>query len=138
MLLPDGFEPGTGLIESIGSAADGITISRAGVPNSRLPAQGRQFTATFEKSIGAKPPDTFAISTAAATEVLLEAIARSNGTRSSVTKQLFQTRITNGILGNLAFDHNGDTTADAVTIYQIARGAPRIYAVITPPRSLVH
>jgi DNA-binding SARP family transcriptional activator/ABC-type branched-subunit amino acid transport system substrate-binding protein/DNA-binding beta-propeller fold protein YncE len=138
LLLPDGFEPGTGLIASIGSTADGITISVAEVPNSRLPKRGRQFTSAFEKSIGGVPPNPYAVAEAAATEVLLDAIGRSNGTRTSVSEELFKTRITNGILGSFAFDRNGDTTADAITIYRIDKGAPRIYAVITPPPRLVH
>jgi DNA-binding SARP family transcriptional activator/ABC-type branched-subunit amino acid transport system substrate-binding protein len=137
LLLPDGFSA-SALIASLGSVANGITISVAGIPNSRLPPRGREFAAEFEKSIGEAPLSPYVVAEAQATEVLLAAIARSNGTRSSVTKQLFKTRITNGILGSVAFDRNGDTTADAVTIYQIVRGALRIYAVITPPPTLVH
>jgi ABC-type branched-subunit amino acid transport system substrate-binding protein len=46
-----------------------------------------------------------------ATAVLLEAIAASDGTRASVTTNLFRTRVSNGMLGSFEFDENGDTTA---------------------------
>ena len=51
--------------------------------------------------------------------ILLDAIARSDGTRASVTKQLFKTNVKNGILGNISFDKNGDPIEAPVTIYRI-------------------
>jgi ABC-type branched-subunit amino acid transport system substrate-binding protein len=77
------------------------------------------------------------VATAEAAEVLLDAIARSNGTRASVTANVLGANIRNGILGNVSFDRNGDTTAGAVTIYRVVGGLPRVFAVITPPPSLV-
>lgn len=69
--------------------------------------------------------------------MLLDAIARSDGRRASVTAELFKTKVTNGILGSFSFDANGDTTAGAVTIYRIVRGKPTVFMVITPAPSLV-
>jgi hypothetical protein len=69
--------------------------------------------------------------------VLLDAIARSDGSRASATAELFKTKVTNGILGSFSSDRNGDTTVGAVTIYRIVRGKPTILSVITPPSSLV-
>jgi len=65
--------------------------------------------------------------------VLLDAIARSDGSRPSITAQLFKTKVTNGILGSFSFDAKGDTTSGAVTIYRIVHGAPKLLKVITPP-----
>jgi ABC-type branched-subunit amino acid transport system substrate-binding protein len=69
--------------------------------------------------------------------VLLDAIARSDGTRASVIAEVFNERVSNGILGSFSFDRNGDTTAGAVTIYRIVRGSPTVFEVITPSPSLV-
>ena len=69
-------------------------------------------------------------------EVLLKAIARSEGTRASVVAQFFKTKISNGILGSFSFDRNGDTTAPAVTIYRIFHGKPTVFRVIRP-RALI-
>ena len=57
-----------------------------------------------------------ALYTAQATEILLDAIARSDGTRAGVIEELFTTRVRNGILGSFGFDRNGDTTLNEVTI----------------------
>ena len=78
-----------------------------------------------------------AITTAQATEVLLEAIAGSDGTRATVTERLFRTRVSDGILGSFEFDANGDTTGGGVTMYRIEQGEPRILDVITAPGRLV-
>ena len=39
---------------------------------------------------------------------MLNAIAKSNGTRSSVTTNMFKSRVINGIMGTFHFDKNGD------------------------------
>ena len=68
--------------------------------------------------------------------MLLDAIAASDGTRASVTRNVFRTRVENGILGSFEFDANGDTTAGGVTMYRIEEGKPQVVDVITPPQSL--
>jgi DNA-binding SARP family transcriptional activator/ABC-type branched-subunit amino acid transport system substrate-binding protein len=137
VVAPDAFSDFGKLLRFTGAAAEGMMVSVPGLPSERLPKAGKALVAAFGRAVG-QTPRQFSVYSAQAAVIMLDAIARSNGTRSSVTKQLFKTRITNGILGGFAFDDNGDTTADAVTIYQIANGVPKTYAVITPPRSLVH
>ncbi len=43
-----------------------------------------------------------------AAEVLLDAIAASDGTRESILEQLFATSVTDGIIGSFTFNENGD------------------------------
>ena len=74
---------------------------------------------------------------AQATDVLLDAIARSNGTRSSVTARLMRTKVDDGILGTFSFTPSGDTTAGAVTVYQWRSGSARVLRVITPSLRLI-
>ena len=81
--------------------------------------------------------DPYSVTTAQAVEVLLDAIAASDGTRASVTEQLLKVRVKDGILGSFEFDANGDRTSAAVTMYRIEEGKPRVQAVITPPAELV-
>jgi ABC-type branched-subunit amino acid transport system substrate-binding protein len=57
-----------------------------------------------------------------AAEVTLAAIARSNGTRSSVLRQLRATRVSNGILGSFGFDPNGDMTQAPVSFFRVTGG----------------
>jgi branched-chain amino acid transport system substrate-binding protein len=135
LMAPDGFDAND-LVAKAGSAAEGMTVSAVGVSAERLPAAGRRFVNGFEQATGSTAPSTSSIAAAQATEVLLTAIAHSNGTRASVVKELLRTHVSNGILGSFGFDRNGDTTAGAVTIYKIVKGVPRVFRVITPPRNL--
>ena len=55
-------------------------------------------------------------------EILLDAIARSNGTRASVVRELRRTQIRNGIIGNVAFDVKGDLVDHPMTILRSTHG----------------
>jgi branched-chain amino acid transport system substrate-binding protein len=136
ILLPDGFSPISAFAQLAGPAAEGITVSLPTPAPERLGSEGQRFVADFRRAIG-RPVEVYSLTTAQGTEVLLDAIARSDGTRASVTRELFKTKVTNGILGSFSFDRNGDTTAGAVTIYRIVDGKPTVFSVITPPPSLV-
>ena len=134
ILAPDGF-PAEALIQQAGRSAEGVVVSVPVVHPARLPPAGRRFVEAFEQAIErqAAPPSA---AMAQATEVLLDAIAASDGTRASVTRNLFRTRVKDGILGSFELDANGNTTAGGVTMYRIDRGKPRVLSVITPPESL--
>lgn len=136
ILTPDGFVPVSLLIQGAGPAAEGVMVSFPGVGPSQLSQAGQRFVAEFEKAVAGRV-SPFSIATAEATEVLLDAIGRSDGTRASVTKELFKTRVQDGILGTFSFDRNGDATAGAVTIFRVEKGKETVFAVITPPPSLV-
>jgi ABC-type branched-subunit amino acid transport system substrate-binding protein len=54
-----------------------------------------------------------------ATEILLQAIARSDGSRASVLKELRASKVRNGLLGTFGFDANGDITTAPIPIVRI-------------------
>jgi branched-chain amino acid transport system substrate-binding protein len=135
LLAPDGFAT-PDLLRRVGPAAEGLTVSVAGVPVARLPRAGVRFVDQFGATIGERV-DPFAVHAAQATEVLLDAIARSDGTRASILRALFATRVQNGILGNFAFNSDGDITAGAVTIFRLTQGQLRVAQVISPPARLL-
>ena len=134
MLTPDGFN-GSDLVAELGSSAEGMTMSLPGTPISALPPAGRKFVSEFGASLIA-PAQTDTPYAAQATQLMLDAIARSDGTRASVTHQLLTAKVSNGILGNFAITPNGDTTADAITIYQVRNGTLRLLKIISPPPAL--
>jgi branched-chain amino acid transport system substrate-binding protein len=136
ILAPDGFSPPSALVRAVGPAAEGMTVSTAGLPNSQLPPAGKRFVEEFGRAVGQEPYQ-WPAAAAQATEVLLDAIARSDGTRASVAHELFETDVKDGILGDFSIDKNGDTTAGAITIYRIVKGKPKVFKVITPSPSLV-
>jgi branched-chain amino acid transport system substrate-binding protein len=132
-VAPDGFTPYSATLGA-GSAAQGMVISYAGQPLSKLPAKGKQFIRDFRayaKIKGNMPP--YAVYQAQAAQVLLDAIGRSNGTRSSVVKELFRTNVKNGIMGTFRFDKNGDIVPNKWISFDKLKGKEGVYefAVVT-------
>jgi branched-chain amino acid transport system substrate-binding protein len=129
-----GFDPATAMLA--GATAEGMTISEPGPSDDRLGAVGKRFAASYSKKFE-EEPTRFALSSAQAMDVLLDAIARSDGTRASVTRRLFDTHISNGILGSFWITPAGDTTLNAVTIHRVVGGKLTTYGTIVVPDALV-
>ena len=112
----DGLLPVSALFSSAGSAARGTYIPVAGLVPSKLGASGRHFVARF----AATQPDgavTAAVVYAAqAAEIMLGAIARSDGTRAGVARALRATRLADSLIGPVGFDARGDVVPAPVTI----------------------
>ena len=130
ILGPDSFNIGEELFAELGPAARGIYISSAGIPLQRLDAAGRRFVDEF----GATQPGGIvtldAVYAAQATEVLLDAIARSDGSRASVTRALLATRIENGLIGDVSFDADGDVRPRPYVIVRFSRHTSNINGVL--------
>ena len=105
-----------------GKIATGIYVSTFGLPNAQLPAAGQRFLRAF----GPSTPSWGAAYAAQASQVLLDAIARSNGTRTSVLHQLYETDIPHGLVGPIRFDQNGDVVDGPITILRLQPGARSI------------
>ena len=120
ILAPDGFGLYEDLIKLLGPAATGMYVSQYGIANEKLPPRGKEFLKSFAsgRPTGAGP-DYGAAYGAQAAEILLDAIARSDGTRASVTRELFRTRVTDGILGDIRFDRKGDLVDSPFTFVRI-------------------
>ena len=108
---PDGFTPYSATLAA-GAAADGMYVSYAGLPleTARREGQGvhrrlRQVPRTEEGSscLRRTPSTRRRRRRSSSTRS-----RKSNGTRTSVTTNLFKTRVTNGIMGTFHFDKNGD------------------------------
>jgi ABC-type branched-subunit amino acid transport system substrate-binding protein len=88
----------------------------------QLGRAARGFARELRRTLGAEPEPS-ALYAAAAMEVALDALARSDGTRASMLKALFRTRIDDAPLGPVSFDRNGDIESNAVTVLRVAPGA---------------
>lgn len=119
LLAPEVFDPETALLA--GTAADGLTITQPGRSADDVPADGDEFVSAYPAPFGEKPT-RYALAAAQATDVLLDAVAASDGTRASATRSLFNTRVSNGILGSFFITPTGDTTLNAVTVHRIVDG----------------
>jgi len=134
LMAPEVFDPKTALLA--GAAAEGMTITQPGPSNDDLPATGKQFVASFSKKFDAEPT-RYAVAAAQATDVMLNAIARSDGSRAAVTRNLFSTRVSNGILGSFWITPTGDTSLNAVAVYQISGGKVTTFGTVDVPDALV-
>ncbi|MGH7588584.1 MAG: branched-chain amino acid ABC transporter substrate-binding protein, partial [Gemmatimonadota bacterium] len=126
LVAPDRFFPVPDLLEAAGPAARGMYLSVYGVPNGELPPPGKRFFEEFEVTRAGEPSPSWSAAYAAqAAEILLDAIARSDGTRSSVTEELRRTSVEDGILGDIRFDENGDLVEGPFTIFRVVgKGHP--------------
>jgi len=136
IMAPDGFTPISATVQEGGTAAEGMSVSVAGLPNTALKGAGAKFIKNFTKA-DKRAPDPYSVYAAQATEAMIAAIAQSNGSRSDVTKQLFKINLKNSILGTLSFNANGDVTSNPVTIYKVKGGKSVTLKVIVPPKTLV-
>jgi ABC-type branched-subunit amino acid transport system substrate-binding protein len=110
------------VLKYIGPAARGIYVATTDVTRGMLeltPA-GKQFLDDFGEDGSGSP----ILESAQATELVLRAIARSDGTRESVLEKLKASRVKDGILGTFRFDRNGDLTQAKMPIIQITGSTP--------------
>jgi len=138
IMAPDGFTPASATFKTSGGTATGVYLSQPGVPTNQLKGAGKTFATAFAKVNGGRPPDPYPAYAAQAAEVLLGAIAASDGSRASVVSHLTNLTVTNGILGSFKINKNGDTTLGIVTIQQVdkSKASQHFITLITPPASL--
>jgi branched-chain amino acid transport system substrate-binding protein len=125
---PDGWTPESATLAA-GSAAQGFYITYAGQPLATLGPTGKKYIAglrKYAKVKGQMPP--YPIYQGQSTQVLMDAIARSNGTRTSVSQQLFKTNVKNGIMGTFHFDKYGDITPTKYITIEKLKGNAAVYA----------
>jgi branched-chain amino acid transport system substrate-binding protein len=118
----DGFLPVAKLFATAGAAARGVHVTRAGISGADLPREGRHFVTEFAATRGTQPVYPESVYAAQAAELLLDAIARSDGSRAAVTAELRRTRVARGLLGPIAFDEAGDITRRPITVFEARRG----------------
>jgi ABC-type branched-subunit amino acid transport system substrate-binding protein len=114
----------TGL-DDVGPAAMGMYVTLAGQPLRELGPAGQSFGRSFGRAHPGEETSFSVLEAAQATEVVLEAIARSDGTRASVLREMRALQVEDGILGSFRFDRLGDIAPSPVTIYRlVGRTAP--------------
>jgi branched-chain amino acid transport system substrate-binding protein len=131
LVAPDSFAAGD-IAQELGPVGDGLRVTSPGVPPDALPPAGKRFLREFGAA-GFTTGESYVPETAQATEVLLDAIARSDGTRASVVEELFATKVENGILGSFSFDRFGDIDPAPVGVYRYQDGKIVVDGVVRAP-----
>ncbi|HKP21350.1 MAG TPA: protein kinase [Thermoleophilaceae bacterium] len=123
LLAADPFFSLPQLLTFMGSSAHGLYFSATDVPPdapAQTPAARR-----FAREVGGLDSPAFGVLPAAqATELVLDAIARSDGTRESVLKEIKSAEVRNGILGDFHIDRNGDIVPARLSIFRITGATP--------------
>jgi branched-chain amino acid transport system substrate-binding protein len=131
LVAPDSFVADD-IARELGLAGEGMLVSVPGIPAEVLPPAGKRFLRAFGPAFvdrgGLGAPEA-----AQAAEVLLDAIAHSDGTRASVVAELFATKVENGILGSFSFDRYGDIVPAPVGIYRFQGGEIVVEGVVRAP-----
>jgi ABC-type branched-subunit amino acid transport system substrate-binding protein len=121
ILAHDPFLPIAEVLAFVGPAAHGLYFSSTDVPPSAQPPAGRRFArdiGTFNTPVGGVLP---AGQTA---ELVLDAVARSDGTRASVLEELRGAKVEDGILGDFRIDRHGDITPARLAIFRVTGTTP--------------
>jgi branched-chain amino acid transport system substrate-binding protein len=141
LLAPDGFTAQATIDESGVNNSRGMFMSVAGVPVEEFKGEGAQFITEFKKILGNEPVDPYAAYGAQAAEILLDAIAKGGDDRAAVIQAMFDTKITDGILGTFEINENGDPAqaGGAVVGFTIYRAEKELETeeVISPQEQLV-
>lgn len=108
LYAPDGFTA-QATIDETGPASAGMFMSVAGVPIDEFKGAALDFVdSLLAGELAGKEIDPYAIYGGQAAQILMDAIANSDGTRTSVIEQMFATEVTDGLLGSFSFNENGD------------------------------
>jgi branched-chain amino acid transport system substrate-binding protein len=108
LVASDGFAEKRTITDA-GGAASGMYVVNPGVPLRELGARAKRYATALAASDGSgSRPTAGSVYGAQAAKIMLDAIARSDGSRSGVTRRLFRTRVSDGLLGTFGFDAGGD------------------------------
>jgi ABC-type branched-subunit amino acid transport system substrate-binding protein len=143
-----GFTPVSFFFENAEALARGVLITSPGLQPAALGPAGQRFVREFGAAQPGHQVTNLDVYAAAATEVLLDAIGRSDGTRESVARALKHTRLDDSVIGTLELTSNGEQVANPVTYVRVLRGGARqdillsvegsaVIGVITPAAKLV-
>ena len=116
ILTSETFIPIAQLFRYAGTAARSLYISSPLAPTGPLPPAGRQFVTRFAAAQHGAPVNPAALYAAQATELMIDAIAHSDGTRRSVARALLNNCTKNGVIGDFCINANSNPTVAPVTI----------------------
>jgi branched-chain amino acid transport system substrate-binding protein len=126
LFLPDGYTTDAIFQRSQGGTpnAKGAYFTVAGVGIDKYKGSALKFINGFKAQLGGKPVDPYAILGAQAAKVMLDAITKSDGSRSSVIANVFKTKVSNGLIGSFSLNANGDLAGakGAAVLFTIYKG----------------
>jgi branched-chain amino acid transport system substrate-binding protein len=135
LIAPDSFAA-TDIARELGPAGDGMYVTGPGIAPDHLPPAGRRLLGELGLT-AAEAATTWVPEAAQAANVLIDAIARSDGSRASVAGELYATKVSNGILGSFSLDRLGDIDPAPVTVYRLRDGRLVTDRVVRAPLTVI-
>ena len=129
-------EAWAGVAADLGPAGEGVLVTVAGVPRRLLTERGKALLGSLPGTRQAVQ-ESYAPEAAQAAEVLLAAIARSDGTRATVVEELFRAQVRGGILGDFRFDAAGDIDPASFELYRFRSGEAVSLGIVRTPAAVV-
>ena len=109
LLVSDGFVLDSLFQDAGNENANGAWGTAPTLPVTQLTGAGAEFRDGFQEQIGeGENIQVYTLYAATAAQVLLDAIARSDGTREDIITKVFATDLTDLATGDMSFDENGD------------------------------
>ena len=121
VLVSDGFVLSSLFEEAGPDILEGTYGTAPTFPPDKLTGAGKEFFDQFSEAEGGKPLEVYTVYAAAAAQVLLDAISRSDGSREDVIAKLFEVDIPDSVTGPMSFNEEGDPVAATETVY-LAKG----------------
>jgi branched-chain amino acid transport system substrate-binding protein len=143
LMLPDGFTDNAIFLRAEGGTpnANGAYFSVAGVGIDQYKGEALTFIEGFKSTLSGASISPYSILAAQSAQVLLDAIANSDGSREEVIKNVFDTQVDDGLIGSFAFNENGDLSGatGASTLFTIYIGTNELKTLLTtaPEQDLV-
>jgi branched-chain amino acid transport system substrate-binding protein len=135
LLLPDGFTDNAIFDRAEGGTpnAKGAYYSVAGVGIDQYKGAALEWIDGFQQSTNAESISPYSILAAQSAQVLLDAIENSDGSRSEVIKNVFDTKVDDGLIGSFSFNENGDLSGatGAATLFTIYIGTNELVTEVT-------
>jgi branched-chain amino acid transport system substrate-binding protein len=128
LLVADGFVLSSLFEEAGADRVNGAYGTAPTTPPDKLTGAGKEFADEFTAAEAGKPLEVYTIYAAAAAQVLLEAIAASDGTREDIVAKLFEVNLSETAAGPMSFDENGDPENATETVYIAEGGAWNFHA----------
>jgi ABC-type branched-subunit amino acid transport system substrate-binding protein len=107
------------LVEVVGRPAAGLYVSSPAPASQSLSRSGRRWLQQFALSRPAAGVPSSAVPAAAATQVALQAIGKSNGTRSGVFSALVGSSVAGGFIPGLTFTAANELAHAPVTVWRV-------------------
>jgi branched-chain amino acid transport system substrate-binding protein len=122
MVVSDGFVLSSLFEEAGPDILEGAYGTAPTFPPDQLEGAGKEFFDQFSEAEGGKALEVYTVYAAAAAQVLIDAISRSDGSREDVIAKLFETDIPDSVTGPMTFNEEGDPQNATETIYQAKGG----------------